>query len=133
MCSLQRADTVTNIIGFQEGSDCGENSVRSEIFEDVWEDNRPGEIQPTHRWYSWNVYLPYDFPIQDTGKLLLAQFLNSECPHFSFTSRGGSDSGRLYYETMKLWEGDCKSMDRKQIASIQELRGKWTNFTLEMT
>ena len=128
----QREDTVTGIIGFQESSDCGENSVRSEIFEDVWDDNRPGTTQPIHRWYSWNVYLPNDYPIQDTGKLLLAQFHNSECPHLSFTSRGGKDDGRLYYETMKLWEGDCKSTVRKQITSIQDLRGKWTNFTLEM-
>ena len=123
--SQQREDTVTGIIGFQESSDCGENSVRSEI------KLRPN-TQPTHRWYSWNVYLPNDYPIQDTGKLLLAQFHNSECPHLSFTSRGGRDDGRLYYETMKLWKGDCKSTVRKQITSIQDLRGKWTNFTLEM-
>lgn len=130
--SLQRSDTVTDIIGLMESSDCGENSVRSEIAEDVWEDNRLGEAQPTQRWYSWNVYLPNDYPIQNTGKLLLAQFHNSECPHLSFTSRGGEDNGRLYYETMKLWKGDCKATARKQITSIQNLRGKWTNFTLEM-
>ena len=29
--SLQRSDTVTDIIGLMESSDCGENSVRSEI------------------------------------------------------------------------------------------------------
>lgn len=129
--SLQRSDTVTDIIGLMESSDCGENSVRSEIAEDVWEDNRLGEAQPTQRWYSWNVYLPDDYPIQNTGKLLLAQFHNSECPHLSFTSRD-EDNGRLYYETMKLWKGDCKATARKQITSIQNLRGKWTNFTLEM-
>ena len=33
---------------------------------------------------------------------------------------------------MKLWESDCKSTVREQITSIQDLRGKWTNFTLEM-
>ena len=130
--SLQRAGQ-TGIIGKMESSDCGENSVRSEIAENVWDDSRPaGEKQPTHRWYSWNVYLPKNFPIQNTGKLLLGQFHNSECPHLSFTSRGGDDNGKLYYETMKLWKGDCKETVRKHITSIQEMRGKWTNFTLEM-
>ena len=127
----------TDVIGDRFSSDCDDNgplytSVRSEIYENVWEDDRPGKTQPTHRWYSWNVYLPNDYPIQDTGKLLLAQFHNSECPHLSFTSRGGKDGGRLYYETMKVWNGNCKSTVRKQITSIQDLRGKWTNFTLEM-
>ena len=129
--SLQRAGQ-TGIIGKMESSDCGENSVRSEIAEDVWDDNRPGETQPTQRWYSWNVYLPNDYPIQNTGKLLLGQFHNSECPHLSFTSRGGDDNGKLYYETMKLWKDDCKETGRKHITSIQKMRGKWTNFTLEM-
>ena len=131
--SIQRQNPQKGIIGKMESSDCGENSVRSEIFEDVWEDSRAGEIQPTQRWYSWNVYLPNDYPIQNTGKLLLGQFHNSECPHLSFTSRGvDQDNGKLYYETMKLWEDDCRATARKQITSIQKMRGKWTNFTLEM-
>ena len=128
--SRQRGET-TDIIGKMESSDCGENSVRAEIVEDVWEDSRAGETQPTHRWYSWNVYLPNDYPIQNTGKLLLGQFHNRECPHLSFTSNN-EDNGKLFYETMKLWKDDCKETVRKQITSIQEMRGKWTNFTLEM-
>ena len=56
--SPQRAGQ-TGIIGKMESSDCGENSVRSKIAENVWDDSRPtGEKQPTHRWYSWNAYLP---------------------------------------------------------------------------
>jgi hypothetical protein len=124
-CGTKVRQAQTNRVGKLLPTDCAENSVRSEIT------LRP-KTQPTHRWYSWNVYLPNDYPIQDTGKLLLAQFHSSECPHLSFTSRGGRDDGRLYYETMKLWKGDCKSTVRKQITSIQDLRGKWTNFTLEM-
>ena len=76
--------------------------------------------------------MPSNFPIQESGKLLLGQFHNSECPHLSFTSLGGSDNGKIYYETMKLWKGDCKATVRKEITSIQKLRGNWTNFTLEM-
>ena len=100
-----------------ESGDCGENSVRSEIVEDIWDDSRLGEIQPTHRWYSWNGYLPNDFPIQNTVKLLLGQFYNSECPHLSFTRRGGKDNDSLCYETMKLWIGDCKQTNRKKITA----------------
>lgn len=131
-CGTKVRKAQTNRVGKLLSTDCAENSVRAEIAEDVWEDNRPGETQPTHRWYSWNVYLPNDYPIQNTGKLTLGQFHNSECPHLSFTSQGGRDKGRLYYETMKVWEGDCKATARKQITSIQRLHGKWTNFTLEM-
>jgi len=127
-----------NIIGEMEDSDCGENSVRSEIYEEVWEDNLRGDIQPVHQWYSWNVYLPENFPIQETGKLLLGQFHNGECPHVSFTSRGSKwldyaeDEDTLHFETMKLWYGDCESVVRKPIIKMSELRGKWSHFVLEM-
>jgi len=116
-------------VGEWKDSDCAENSVRSEIAEDVWEDNRPGEGQPREAWYRWNVFLPDDFPIQDTGKLLLGQWHNGECPHVSFTSRG-EDRGKLYFETMKTWQGDCKETLRMPFISIQELRGKWTEFVM---
>ena len=76
-----------NHVGEWKDSDCAENSVRSEIVENVWDDNRPGDGQPKAAWYRWNVFLPNDFPIQDTGKLLLGQWHNGECPHVSFTSR----------------------------------------------
>ena len=124
-CGTKIRQAQTNRVGKLLPNDCAENSVRAEI-------RQRNTYQPTHRWYSWNVYVPEDYPIQDTGKLLLAQFHNNECPHLSFTSQGGRDKGRLYYETMKVWEGDCKATARKQITSIQRLRGKWTNFTLEM-
>ena len=131
-CGKIKRKKQDDIIGNIGDSDCSENSVRSEIYEEVWEDERPEDNQPFHRWYSWNVYLPSNFPIQESGKLLLGQFHNSECPHLSFTSLGGSDNGKIYYETMKLWKGDCKATVRKEITSIQKLRGNWINFTLEM-
>ena len=121
-----------NMVGEMETSDCGENSVRSQMVEQVWEDNRPGDIQPKYQWYSWDVYLPEDFPIQDSGKLLLAEFHNGECAHISFTSQGGDDKGVLNFTTMKLWDGDCKDTSRIPITQIQDMRGKWTNFHLEM-
>ena len=121
-----------NMVGEMETSDCGENSVRSQMVEQVWEDNRPGDIQPKYQWYSWDVYLPEDFPIQDSGKLLLGEFHNGECAHISFTSQGGEDKGVLHFETMKLWNGDCKATSRIPITQIQDMRGKWTNFHLEM-
>ena len=121
-----------NMVGEMESSDCGENSVRSQTVEQVWEDNRPGDIQPKYQWYSWDVYLPEDFPIQDSGKLLLGEFHNSECAHISFTSQGGDDKGVLHFTTMKLWEGDCKETSKIPITQIQDMRGKWTNFHLEV-
>lgn len=32
----------------------------------------------------------------------------------------------------ELYSGDCKSSSRSRIAHIKDLRGKWTNFTLEV-
>ena len=125
----KKQDDITGNIG---DSECSENSVRSKIYEEVWEDERPGDDQPFHRWYSWNVFLPSNFPTQESGKLLLGKFYNSECPHLSFTSFGGSDNRKICYETMKLWKGDCKATVRKEITSNQKLRGNWTKFTLEM-
>ena len=112
----------SNHIGKFHDSDCGENSVRSEISE--W-----GHYQPKESWYRWNVFLPNDFPIQEGGKLLLGQWHNGECPHVSFTSPGKAN-GVLYFETMKTWQGDCKDTMRIPFTSIQELRGKWTEFVM---
>ena len=109
-------------VGEFKDSDCAENSVRSEI-------SQYKQKQPKESWYRWYVYLPEDFPIQDTGKLLLAQWHNGECPHVSFTSKGG-EKGVLYFETMKTWQGDCKDSTRIQFTSIQELRGRWTEFVI---
>ncbi len=112
-------------------NDCRQNNVRSEIYEEVWEDNRPGETQPSHYWYSWNVYLPNDYPIQDSGKLLLGQFHSGMCPHISFTSQG-TDHGKLYLETLEMHGDDCRITGRDYVANINDLKGKWTDFTLEV-
>ena len=119
----------SKFVGKWHSSDCGQNSVRSEISE-------LGHHQPKESWYRWNVFLPNDFPIQEGGKLLLGQWHNGECPHVSFTSPGkagsynGFSSGVLYFETMKTWQGDCKDTQRIPFTSIQELRGKWTEFVM---
>ena len=126
---IKRGKKKKDHVGEWKDSDCAENSVRSEIAENVWEDNRSGNGQPKMAWYRWHVFLPNDFPIQDTGKLLLGQWHNGECPHVSFTSRN-EDRGKLYFETMKTWQGDCKDTMRIQFTSIQELRGKWTEFVI---
>jgi hypothetical protein len=106
------------------------------MVEQVWEDNRPGDIQPKYQWYSWDVYLPEDFPIQNSGKLLLGEFHNGECAHIAFTSQGGEDKGVLHFTTQKLWDGDCadygKDTSKIPITQIQDMRGKWTNFHLEV-
>jgi hypothetical protein len=134
--SKTRNVDLDNMVGEMETSDCGENSVRSQMAEQVWEDNRPGDIQPKYQWYSWDVYLPEDFPIQDSGKLLLGEFHNGECAHIAFTSQGGEDKGVLHFTTQKLWDGDCadygKDTSKIPITQIQDMRGKWTNFHLEV-
>ena len=118
-----------NHVGKWHDSDCGQNSVRSEISQNNW-------TQPKESWYRWNVFLPYNFPIQEAGKLLMGQFHNGECPHVSFTSPGkagsydGFSSGVLYFETMKTWQGDCAHTERIPFTSIQKLRGKWTEFVM---
>ena len=109
-------------VGKWHDSDCGQNSVRSEISQNSW-------TQPKESWYRWNVFLPKDFPIQEGGKLLLGQFHNGECSHVAFTSEG-RDEGTIYFETSKTWQGDCASTKRIPFTSIQKLRGKWTEFVM---
>ena len=134
-CNKKLYKTKKGSIHYGKGrSDCSYNSVRSELYEEVWEDHRPGEKQPIYMWYTWDVYLPNNFPILESGKLLLGQFHNSDCPHLSFTSRGGmgGDNGILHYETMRIYGDDCLATERKPITKIQEMWGKWTNFLLEI-
>ena len=113
-------------VGEMESSDCGENNVRSQLYQDVWEG--PSLTQPNHASYEWNVYLSSDFPNQ--GKLLLGEFHNGECPHISFTNRDGEDY--LMFETMKLWGGDCVDTVRLPLINMEDLLGKWTNFRMEV-
>jgi len=120
--NLKRGTKSKYHIGKWDLTDCGSNSVRSELSEKT-------KYQPKESWYKWNVFLPEDFPIQDGGKLLLGQWHNGECPHVSFTSPGKAN-GVLYFETMKTWQGDCKNTVRIPFTSIQELRGKWTEFVM---
>jgi len=118
----RKSSGASKYVGKWHSSDCGQNSVRSEISQNE-------RRQPKESWYRWNVFLPNDFPIQAGGKLLLGQFHNGECPHVSFTSPGKAN-GVLYFETMKTWQGDCKNTIRIPFTSIQELRGKWTEFVM---
>ena len=113
-------------VGEMESSDCGENNVRSQLVQDVWEG--PSLVQPYHASYEWNVYLPTDFPSQ--GKLLLGEFHNGECPHISFTNRPGEDY--LMFETMKLYAGDCAVTVLLPLVKMEDLLGKWTNFRMEV-
>lgn len=118
----RNSNGASGYVGNWHSSDCSQNSVRSEI-------SQNGKHQPKESWYRWNVYLPNDFPIQQGGKLLLGQFHNGECPHVSFTSPGNAN-GILYFETMETWQGDCRDTVRIPFTSIQDLRGKWTEFVM---
>lgn len=119
---LKRHNAQKNIIVTQKSTDCEENSVRSEVSQDLTK-------QPKKQWYKWSVYLEEDYPIQEGGKLSLGQWHSMECPHVKFNSKG-SDNGKLYFDLRKTWQGDCKTTHRSYIANLQDMRGKWTEFII---
>ena len=52
-CNKRIFDNAKDSMHYGRGrSDCSENSVRSELYEEVWEDHRPGEKQPIYIWYT---------------------------------------------------------------------------------
>jgi hypothetical protein len=108
-------------------SDCKYGSVRAELSEDGrnWPD-----LQPDQAWYGWDIYIPKDFPTarqQGSGKYLLGQWHNGQCPHISFINQPSNDN--LYLQTMTaLGNYECRNRSKTKIVSFSELKGKWTRF-----
>ena len=110
-----------------QSGDCKYGSVRAELSEDG--ENWP-DLQPDQAWYGWNIYIPKDFPTarqQGSGKYLLGQWHNGQCPHISYINQPGNDN--LYLQTMtSLGNYECQNRTKTEIISFTELKGKWTRF-----
>lgn len=112
-------------------SDCKWQSVRSLLNEDVFKHGV--KVQPKQGLYGWYMYLPEDFPLRGTqvrGGLTLTQFHNGQCPHIAFGGRTDEDDG-LYFSTNRARGNyECDRTEHIRVASMLEMRGKWTRFEL---
>lgn len=124
-------------------SDCFQNSVRTELYEDVWERKTHGLGQPDEAWYSWKMYVPADFDQQsNNGRLILGQFKSEWCPHVTFdlwSQKYDRNPNSLNFTINKItsWEmddlkkgNDCQPAYEQKIADLREMKGKWTTFEL---
>ena len=110
-----------------KSSECKYESVRAELSEGGlnWPD-----LQPDEAWYGWDIYIPKDFPTarqQGSGKYILGQWHNGQCPHISYINQPENDN--LYLQTMtSLGNYECENRSKTEIISFTELKGKWTRF-----
>ena len=127
------------------GDDCGHNSVRSQIYEQRTEGLG---VQPLESWYSWEIYLPADFPIgseQVTGALLFTEFKETNfCASTMFHHNAGAPNRNtilwftLNYTSDHLdpnFPGSpkaCVNYYENFVADLKNMLGRWTRFELFM-
>ncbi len=112
-------------------NDCKWQSVRSLLNEDVYSNSRP--VQQKKSWYGWDIFLPSDFPLRGTqvkGGLIFTEFHNGQCPHIMFGGRTDEFDGLYFITNRALGNYECEQTKRIRVASMQEMRGKWTRFEL---
>ena len=122
------------------GEDCAYGSVRSQLGEDIGEGKRKKES-----WYSFEIFLPSDFPYKSDYKrfVMFAEFkeiLGCATTHFaSHTNEKGG--GKLTFSHMYIRDDRLKDLEKneasfercsfrfqKNIASLKDMRGRWTRF-----
>lgn len=120
--------TATNEAGY---SDCNYNSVRSELYEDVWAKEKYGLGQPIEAWYGWEVFVPESFPRSSQqlgGKYTFNSWHNGQCPHLAIINRGATEDVFVQFSKRAGSDYDCKDTRNLKIANIGQMRGKWTRF-----
>lgn len=118
-------------IGRSDGaySDCDHGSVRSEVFEDVWEAQTYGLGQPKSAWYGWEVYIPPNFPSasQQNGRNSFVKWHNGQCPHLSVANL--RESTAVGFQLLRaLGNYQCERAKFVRLTSLSEMRGRWTKF-----
>lgn len=126
------------------GEDCTHNSVRSQLLE---QRTQGLGVQPRESWYSWEIYLPAEFPkgsAQSPGTVILTEFKETDhCASTYFGYFPGSRRGddlifRLDYTGDSLdsqFPGhprSCVSYLEKKIGNLGSMRGRWTRFEVFM-
>lgn len=122
--------------------DCDANSARALMHEDVYSGRPKGKSgQPTEAWYSWEIYLPPDFPYgpkQARGGLQFAEFKHTNhCASVNLVHTSGYDDDDLYWRITKYTGAspdqvseECKLVRQTRVARMRDLVGRWTKFEL---
>lgn len=124
------------------GSDCDANSARALMHEDVYTGRAKGKSgQPREAWYSWEIYLPPDFPYgsrQAKGGLQFAEFKHTNhCASVNLVHTPGYDDDDLFWRITKYTGAspdqiaeECKLVRQTRVARLRDLVGRWTKFEL---
>lgn len=105
-------------------SDCDFNSVRAQLFE-------TRQSQPQEAWYSWDMYLPSDFPLgrrqAGGGNYSFAYWHNRECPNLDIEVPDGQSVLYLRTNTYR-GPGNCRAAQRIALGNMRDLVGGWHRF-----
>ncbi len=122
--------------------DCNANSARAQMHEDVYTGRSKGKSgQPKEAWYSWEIYIPPDFPYgskQARGGLQFTEFKHTNhCASVNLVHTSGYDDDDLYWRVTKytgaspdLVAEECKLVRQTRVARLRDLVGRWTKFEL---
>lgn len=114
-------------------SDCDQQSVRSQVWEDVFATKKNANGQPQQSWYTFAVYFPADFPYgpqQTKGLLSLFYFHNKQCAHVALQTQAGVDDAIYVAMSNAVGNHECSPGPQLKVANFKDLLGKWTRFEL---
>ncbi len=115
-------------------SDCRQQSVRSQMWENVFATKKNANVQPKESWYSFAVFVPEDYPYgtrQTYGLSSLFYFHNGQCPHLAFAEFAGRDDALyLAFSNAALGGHECSPGARLKVADFKDLVGHWSRFEM---
>lgn len=129
-CNAQPYDAAHNDMD----SDCRQQSVRSQMWENVFATKKNGNGQPKESWYSFAIFVPEDYPYgthQTPGLLSLFYFHNKQCAHLAFVDFAGKDDALyLALSNAALGGHECTPGARLKVADFKDLVGHWSRFEM---
>jgi Polysaccharide lyase len=114
-------------------NDCDQQSVRSQMWENVFATKKNANGQPKQSWYGFSVYFPADFPYgprQTKGLLSLFYFHNRQCAHVALQTQAGVDDAIYVAMSNSAGNHQCTPGPQLKVADFKDLLGKWTRFEL---
>lgn len=115
-------------------SDCRQQSVRSQMWENVFATKKNANVQPTESWYSFAMFVPENYPYgthQTRGLSSLFYFHNGECAHLAFVDFAGRDDTLyLAFSNAALGGHECSPGARLKVADFKDLVGHWSRFEM---
>ncbi len=114
-------------------NDCDQQSVRSQVWENVFATKKNANGQPKQSWYGFSVYFPVNFPYgpqQTKGLLSLFYFHNRQCAHVALQTQAGVDDAIYVAMSNAAGNHQCTPGPQLKVAEFKDLLGKWTRFEL---